>query len=494
MKLSVTEWWTNITGKDPRITLALAIALSGAMWFASTGVNHVWPLTWIAPLPLLLLIPDLGARRAAFAAFVASLIGALNLVVAYHALSPIVLVVAVLFVAVPYILVALAWRAIVLRENPIVSVLAYPVFIVIAEFLVSLISPNGTFGSIAYSQADVTSVIQIASVTGMWGISFILSLVPAALAVMWRHRGELRIVYSAVAVTVAPLVAILAFGIMRLAGTPELTQVRVGLATHDATIPYFETQNASDALNVVHEFVSLAEKLAQSGAEVIVLPEKMVGVTPAYFEEVISQLANVARAHHLTILGGFNLHGEPQPRNLALAIGWHGHVMLAYDKAHLVPGLEYGYKQGTDIGLIPAASGIIGVAICKDLDFMSLGRAYAKGRTSLMLVPAWDFVNDGWLHSRMAMLRGVEAGFAVARTATQGMITVSDAHGRMLAQRSSGEPGDVFLLATVPVIMGEAGTFYTRTGDWFAWLCIGIALVVGLRVWENRRAGVAAGL
>ena len=48
------------------------------------------------------------------------------------------------------------------------------------------------------------------------------------------------------------------------------------------------------------------------------------------------------------------------------------------------------------------------VAICKDLDYPPLGRAYARAEVGLLLVPAWDFQNDGWLHSRMAVMRGVE--------------------------------------------------------------------------------------
>jgi hypothetical protein len=49
------------------------------------------------------------------------------------------------------------------------------------------------------------------------------------------------------------------------------------------------------------------------------------------------------------------------------------------------------------------------------MDFPALSREYAADGANLMLVPAWDFNVDGWLHSRMAVLRAVENGFALAR-------------------------------------------------------------------------------
>jgi apolipoprotein N-acyltransferase len=87
----------------------------------------------------------------------------------------------------------------------------------------------------------------------------------------------------------------------------------------------------------------------------------------------------------------------------------------------------------------------------------------------MLLAPAWDFIDDRWLHSRMALLRGVEGGYAIARSATDGLLTVSDAHGRIVAERASSESADVLLTASVPLRAG--GTFYSQTADWFAWLC-----------------------
>jgi apolipoprotein N-acyltransferase len=95
-----------------------------------------------------------------------------------------------------------------------------------------------------------------------------------------------------------------------------------------------------------------------------------------------------------------------------------------------------------------------------------------------MLVPAWDFHADGWLHARMAVMRGVEGGYAVVRAASNGVLTVSDARGRVLATRPNGGTTYASVIADVP--MGTGSTPYLRTGDAFAWLAalLGIALVL----------------
>jgi apolipoprotein N-acyltransferase len=106
------------------------------------------------------------------------------------------------------------------------------------------------------------------------------------------------------------------------------------------------------------------------------------------------------------------------------------------------------------------------------MDFPKLSREYAAEGANLLLVPAWDFNLDGWLHARMAILRAVENGFALARSARNGLLTLSDNRGRILAEAAT-EPGR-FVSITGKVNVAHEETFYTRAGDWFAWLCVAV--------------------
>ena len=79
----------------------------------------------------------------------------------------------------------------------------------------------------------------------------------------------------------------------------------------------------------------------------------------------------------------------------------------------------------------------MGLAICTDMHFSALGQAYGAAGAGVMLLPAWDFQLDAWMGARMAVRRGVESGYAVLRAAREGVLTVSDAYGRGLAERAS---------------------------------------------------------
>jgi len=464
------------------VPTVLAVLLSGAMWFGSTGIYHVWLLAWLAPLPLLIVLPSLRPGQAALAAWAAAALGASNFVVAYQrALAPGALVALVLVTPLPYVAVALAWRAVARRGGTVATALAYPALVVAAEYLVSLVSPNGTFGSVGYSQADVLAVVQLASVTGLWGISFIVSLVAAALAVAWRGRESRGTRDAGLAMAAVPLAAVLLFGAARLVAAPGGSEtVRVGLVAADTSNRPF-TRKQDEALAAVRGYAVRIGALAARDVQLVVLPEKFVGIEPEYAAGAEEALSSSARRYQLTIVAGFNAAGPTGPHNQAVVFGPDGRIALRYDKIHLVPGLEADYVPGTAIGVVPGAIVPSGVAICKDLDFSATGRAYAHAGIGLLLVPAWDFGADAWLHSRMAVLRGVEGGYAVARSASDGLLTVSDARGRIVAEHASASGPEVLVATAVPV--GGGGTFYSRAGEWFAWLCLAIALacVAGAR-------------
>jgi len=105
-------------------------------------------------------------------------------------------------------------------------------------------------------------------------------------------------------------------------------------------------------------------------------------------------------------------------------------------------------------------------AICKDLDFPNYIRKYGTDDLRFLCVPAWDFIEDDWLHSRMAILRGVENGFSEIRPARQGRLTISDCYGRVPFEASSTNNKAVSLVGKVYIDKNR--TPYARFGNWFA--------------------------
>lgn len=465
---------------------ALAALLSAALWFWSTGIHHVWPLAWLAPIPLMIVLPRLRWWQAALASYIASMLAALNFVLAYPSFPRAVLISGLLGIALQGAAVLLLWRRVATSCGPLLTVLAYPVFVVAMEFAISKTQPHGTFGSLGYSQSDVLPVIQLASLIGVMGVSFLVALVGAGLAEGWRRRADPRSRNIALATGLVPLMLALLFGIIRLRQQPPAREIKIGLLANDARIGLWRTTDSAKALKLIRSYADRSGELASQGAELVILPEKFVGVTSEYESSARAILSETAHQHHVSLLAGLNLLQPGSSRNLAVVYGPDGAVRVEYDKRHPVPGFEDDVILGKGPGLIPQTGDTIGVAICKDMDFVSLGREYAAAGAGLMLVPAWDFRTDDWIHSRMATVRGVEGGFAVARSAADGLLTLSDRYGRVVAQRSSAD-SLASLLGALRV--SSPGTFFSRTGEWFAWSClVASAILIVIALARFRRA------
>ncbi|HEX4955262.1 MAG TPA: nitrilase-related carbon-nitrogen hydrolase [Thermoanaerobaculia bacterium] len=460
----------------PRPALSAVLAAAAA-FFLATGLEG-WPLlAWLAPLPILLVAPRLSAKLAFGAAFLAHLLGGLSLFSYLAELAPIPAVVAVL--AIPALAFALAvlaqrfaWRW--LRHGA--SVLVFPAAWTSYEVLISTVSPNGTFGSLAYTQTDFLPLVQLASATGLWGITFLLTLLPTGLAAGWLWRRERGRALPALLVPVGLVLLACGWGWLRIAGAPSQPAVRVAASATDETLDAFATEDREKALAALRVYAGRIADLAGNGAQVVVLPEKLVGIAPAYEEEARALLSETARASRVTLVAGLNLVARAPRRNLALVLGAGGEPLAEYDKVFLVPGWERAYRPGDAPALFTVGGHTWATAICKDLDFPAWLRRYSRGGARLLLVPAWDFVRDRRLHARMAVMRGVEGGFAVVRSTQEGLATISDAFGRILAEAPSAPSPGAQVVAEVP--LGPGSTLYARLGDWFGFLAVGTLVFV----------------
>jgi apolipoprotein N-acyltransferase len=458
-----------------RVGAPIGAVLLGALCFhLSTGLGTTWPLAWLAPVGVLAVAFARSWRMAAFVGFAAHFLGSLALVGYLGGLVPLPIVLGILAAtSLTFAAAVLLARLAFLRLPPSVAVCAFPSAWTSIEFLTAQLSPHGTFLNLAYSQVDCLPLLQVASVTGLWGVSFLVTLVPSALAAAWVRRAPPVLVAPAVAVVLA-----LGFGSSRLRTPPSGAPIRVGLAATDERVGVvFETRDPAVAGAAVRGYADRVARLASLGASVVVLPEKMVGITPESSPQVVAALGDAARDGRVTLVAGLNRVAIAPPRNVALVYGPDGSLQTEYDKRHMLPGPETGYLVGERPGLFDAHGARWGVAICKDMDFPPWSRAYGRAGVQVLAVPAWDFVVDGRLHSRMAVVRAVENGFALVRTAMEGRLLVTDAYGRVLAEdRTDGKP-EALLVASVPP--GPGTTFYARAGDWFGWLSVAalVALV-----------------
>jgi apolipoprotein N-acyltransferase len=380
-------------------------------------------------------------------------------------------VIAVAVPAIAFGLVVLLYRAYAARGKPWLAALALASGWTAWEFVFSMLSIHGTFGNVAYTQMDFLPVLQLASVFGIWGISFCLFFFAAAFALRSTTQGR-RGKFAIGVIVAAALV--LGFGAWRLhSGQSRDETVKVGLLASD----FNENSNPEGPEKqgrLLLEYLAHADGLIARGTEVVVIPEKISLVEGALTGEIDAKYQAVVDRTQVPIVIGVIRRGDGRLYNEA-RMYMPGQAPLTYEKHHMLPPFESRMVVGTSRVVVNRAT-TWGLEICKDMDFPRLSREYGQDGVGLLLVPAWDFVVDGWLHDRMAILRGVESGFSIARTAKNGLLTVTDDRGRLIAEAKSTDGEFASVLARVPA--GHERTVYGAWGDWFGWGSLGMMVVL----------------
>jgi apolipoprotein N-acyltransferase len=463
-----------VSKSNNNFLVALCLALSAALFFQGTGLSPYWALTWIAPVPVLWISTRVSGGTAFFISVAAYALGGLNEWSYSRTVLPTWLVAFVLLsTAAVFGITVFLFRWCMKRSRIWQAALIVPAFWVSVEYIAAITSVHGTFGNIGYSQMNILPVVQIASVTGIWGISFCIFLFAATIAII-LSTGDIKTRVSLAVVVFVFLACVLGFGAWRLAATPKNSpNVRVALIASDSP-ENIAASTPAQLQAILQRYAEQMKPLATQGVQVFVLPEHSGPVTDASQSDFDTFAGQLARQVNAFIAIGIDRNTSTASWNQERLYSPDGSFVASYNKHHLLPHFE-NQASGTQRTLVTGPSGKWGMEICKDMDFPRLSRQYSQDGIGLLLVPAWDFVRDGWLHGRMAILRGVESGFSIARSAKQGILTATDDRGRILAERNT--TGAPFATVIVAIPVRHDATIYSRFGDWFAWLNL-ILLVV----------------
>jgi len=269
---------------------------------------------------------------------------------------------------------------------------------------------------------------------------------------------------------------VLVFGELRLQSNPGAQSVAVAATLIAKDVPMSVYLGSEEqALELLRDYADEIRRVTPAGTQAVILPEKIGRVSESNLEKVDALLSSAALATHAAIDLGLVRKTSSDAFNSSRVYSADGTLEANYDKHHPIPGVEQ-EKPGHQRVLVDQASERWGLQICKDMDFPKLSREYAAEGADLLLVPAWDFNVDRWLHSRMAVLRAVENGFALARSARNGLLTLSDNRGRIIAEAATVPGRFVSISGKINVTREKA--FYTRAGDWFAWLCVATFIIL----------------
>jgi apolipoprotein N-acyltransferase len=376
------------------------------------------------------------------------------------------------------------------RLTGIAATLVFPAAYVVSEYLVSL-GPYGTWGSAAYSQYGDLALLQLVSVSGLWGITFLMAWTAAVLNQVWEEgfgSGTVRATAMLCAAVVGGV--ILAGGIRLAAFPPASPTVRVAsLTAHDLQpaldpdISFRQITNQAEpgdlpvirswAAAVDDDLMARTERELEAGARVVFWNE--VGAFALKQDEVafIARGAALAARYHAYLgmeLNVWNPGATPPNENVLVLLGPDGNVAWRYAKSRPVPGFEAAMQVPGDgrLKFADTPYGRISGVICFDGDFPRLLAQAGAARADLVLDPASDWrAIDPW-HTQMASFRAIEQGFNLVRQTRAGLSAAYDYQGRPLAAMDHFSSTDRVLVAAVPT-RGVA-TLYARLGDWLVWV------------------------
>ncbi|MEN6412672.1 MAG: nitrilase-related carbon-nitrogen hydrolase [Veillonellales bacterium] len=335
------------------------------------------------------------------------------------------------------------------------------------EFIFSLFSPHGTVSSIAYTQISNLPIIQIASITGIWGITFLIAITAANIALFYRYSQNRRI--KANLIPISLLIATVLFGFYRLNMPFEGERLKIGIAAISTNLEQYLAVSANkDKQQVdqsIEQYIQKVDLLAQSGAEVVLLPEKIINLED--HDENLRYFSDMVRKNKINLILGVTSKDGSKLYNSAYIFSHVGEVFFQYNKKHLQPTYESRYTPGNSLGVMNKW----GVEICKDMDFIQPSLEYSQQEVNIVFVPALDFHDDSWSHARVAIMRGVEGDFAVARAGQWGLLTLSDSRGRILKNVSCDIAQDKADIMG-EVSLGKGNSIYSKIGCSFGWMCV----------------------
>jgi apolipoprotein N-acyltransferase len=366
---------------------------------------------------------------------------------------------------------------------------------------------------LGYSQHAQPPFIQVASITAVYGVSFLLAatsslLALAALEGRTARRGG-ALVAALTLVGCSWLLGRWVMGIpVAQTGKIVVGLVQGGIRQEDKWVPESAWQN-------IDRHLKLTDHAARQGARLVVWPESAV---PFLFDEnpaLAALLRELTRARRIYLFFGNDDRERPAPgagllrdraaRRGRIFVGAKllnptGEIVARYRKIRLVPfgeyvplhglftlGGRYAAKLVQEVSdFTPgreATTGVvdghrIGGYICYEAIFPGLVRRFVAGGAELLV----NMTNDAWYgttsapyqHLAMTVFRAVENRRYMVRAANTGISAVVDPWGRVLAETRLFEP--TVLVREVPLVSGT--TFYTRHGDVFARACVALALAL----------------
>jgi apolipoprotein N-acyltransferase len=379
-------------------------------------------------------------------------------------------------------------------------VLGFPTAIVFLEWLRTFVITGFPWGLWGYSQSRNIIFLQLASVVGVYGLSWLIAFFSALCGACLKSKTR-KMRLRCMRYALLCLVGLYGLGALLLLSTepPAGPALRVGLIQGNIE-QTLKSRSSQYRRKIKERYLELSQTAIKAGANAIIWPE-------AAWPGHVRAKSQMLRGYDLevdTIMGAStylknDVDGTNKLHNSAFFVD-AGKISGRYDKLHLVPFGEYVPLR--DIlpvdkfvpGMLDYSPGqshaplndTWGVLICYDGIFPEISREHVLAGATILV----NLTNDAWYgvssapyqHRDFYALRAVETGRWLARSANTGISVFFDPKGRMLAPTRHNTSA----ITVYDVVPHRGQTFYVLLGNWVIALTLGLFLIAGLNMLSRK--------
>ena len=387
------------------------------------------------------------------------------------------------------------------NTNKVISYLSFPATVAVVEFFID--NPFvSVMTSLSVSQFWNIGLMQLASITGVVGVSFIVTLCASVVNYIWEEGINKKTIISFLTygIIVVVITGIGMSSITKITTNDSTVRVAASIDNINIFVENIDELNKYEGPvmdSIIKASLEIIEKNAKdaiyNGSSVLVFPEDAFACTNDKTEYFINEVKSIAKKNNINILFPllrypdvgiddvtdiYSFSEEIEKRvaesgekkiNTLNFINRNGELFNTYVKNHLVPVVEEPFTQKGD-GKTPVVE-VDGIKytylICAD--YTSNHYAFNGGDADIFLNPSYDWQAFQYFTSYGVQARAIECGFSVLRNPVNGNIILYDYYGRPIYMTNvmNVHKGTIYL----DIPNKGRQTFYELTGNWFPYSC-----------------------
>ena len=367
------------------------------------------------------------------------------------------------------------------KHKGFVSTLIFPLLYTSFDFLLNLFNPFGTLGILGYSQFDFLTFSQLASITGMWGLTFMITWFGSVVYWFLENKSPKEQIKHGITIYLSLFILILVYGSIRLNIPLATGTVKIaGIHCHDKRVEgekmneYLEKKDTTSFKNIsntiINRLIEETIKQSNSGAKIVVWSEISSKILKQSEDSLIALFKRLARQQNIYLLTTpytINSESNSKSENKILLFSPNGELVLTHYKygGNFMEGTVQGDKN---IKAVNTEYGKLSAIICWDGDFPTVVKQVGKLQSDILFVPASDWEQIDPAHSIVTVFRGIENGCSVIRQTRNGLSIMTDPRGKTISQMDHFKNTSWVTVGQVP--NKKWFTLYPIIGDLFGWL------------------------